>query len=408
MRSTGSGDEPRNLGPRTRAIHGGMRVRPRDDWAGVPLALPLVQSSTYAFSTPEEMIEVLDGVRPGYIYTRYDNPTVAAVEEKLAALEGGEWAILFSSGLAALHAALAPIGRRGKLIAGRDLYGGTTDLLEQMAESSGLAVERIDLSDPSAWEDSLNAGATALLFETPTNPLLKIIDAPALVAKAKAAGVMVIVDNTFATPVLQSPLDWGADLVVHSATKYLGGHSDLTLGVIIGREAERRVHETCRRIFGAAPDPFAAWLLNRGLPTLDLRVRAQSASAAAIAAGLSAEPQVSAIHYPGIESHPGHEIARRQMTGFGGMLAIEIKGGREAAMRFLGGLSLIRLATSLGGVETIISRPASSSHRMLSAEAMAEAGIGEGLVRLSAGLENVEDLLRDLRRALERMRQGRG
>ncbi len=386
----------------TRAVHGG-NASPLEACSGSPLSLPIVQSSTYSFDSPEEMVEVLSGARAGYIYSRYDNPTIHAVEEKLAALEGGDRALLFSSGLAAIHAALWSRSRDGgRLIAGRDLYGGTISLMEQLLPRLGIAISRIDLADPAAVEREIRGGACAIFLETPTNPLLRIVDGPGVARVARDAGIPVIVDNTFATPVLQNPLEWGAELVLHSATKYLGGHSDLTLGVAVGSDATIARLEHVRRTLGGSADPFAGWLLNRGLATLPIRVRRQSETAARLAAMLESEPTVSKVHYPGLASHPGHAIARRQMNGFGGMLSFELRGGLDAAMEFLRGLCCVRIATSLGGVESVASHPVTSSHRMVDPESRKAAGITDGLIRLSAGLEDPEDLIDDLRSALRR------
>lgn len=373
--------------------------------AGRPVTLPLVQCSTYAFDSPEEMVDVLAGDRPGYIYSRYDNPTTHAVEEKIALLEGGERALLFASGLAAIHAALwVAAGRGGKLVAARDLYGGTIAQMEHLLPRLGVKVERIDLHDGSSVASALAGGACALYFETPTNPLMRIVDGPALASAGRDAGVPVIVDNTFATPVFQNPLAWGARLVIHSATKYLGGHSDITLGVVVGSNEEIARLEEVRRTLGASPDPFAAWLLNRGLATLPIRVRKQSETAMRIARALREHRAVERVHYPGLEDHPGFAIASKQMRGYGGMVAFDIRGGMQEAMGFLRGLRCFRIATSLGGVESLASHPVTSSHRMVAPDDRRASGIGDGLIRLSIGLEDPEDLVEDLRAGLAGVR----
>lgn len=383
----------------TRAIHG--PGRPSGIPLGLPVALPLVQSSTFCFEAPEEMIDVFSGKREGFVYSRYANPTVRHVEEKLAGLEGSDFALLFSSGLAAIHASFLSTLKRGdRLLAARDLYGGTADLMGRVLPRLGVVVETADPVDQEEFAKALVRRPTVVYFETPTNPLLRIVDGPRIIELSHAAGARVLVDNTFATPVLQNPLDWGADIVLHSATKYLGGHSDLILGVVSGRAPDFESMEGCRRSFGAVPDPFAAWLLNRGLVTLPLRIQAQSASAETIARSLEGHPQLVGIHYPGLASDPGNQVASRQMRGFGGMLAMELRGGREGAIAFMRRLRLFRLATSLGGVESLVSHPATSSHRMISAEEREALGISEGLVRLSVGLEDVKDLLEDIEHAL--------
>jgi methionine-gamma-lyase len=373
-----------------------------DSRSGIPVALPIIQSSTFSFDAPEEMIEVFSGQREGYVYSRYDNPTVRHVEERLAVAEGGDFALLFSSGIAAIHAAFWGSLKQGsRLLAARDLYGGTADLMARILPRLGVEIDRADPADPDDFARALERHPSVVYFETPTNPLIHVVDGPRTVALSLAAGARVIVDNTFATPVLQNPLEWGVDIVLHSATKYLGGHSDLILGVAIGRREDSDWMEKCRRSFGAVPDPFAAWLLNRGLMTLPVRVRAQSAAAGSIAASLQKDRRVLRVHYPGLEDDPGHGIASKQMREFGGMLSIELAGGREGATAFMRRLRLFRLATSLGGVESLVSHPVTSSHRMISAEEREALGINDGLVRLSIGLEDTEDLLADIDRALD-------
>ncbi len=388
-------------GASTRAIHGPV-VPPAAGLTGSPLSSPLVQSSVFSFDTPEEMIEVFEGKRPGFVYTRYGNPTIQQVERKLAALEGGSSARLFASGMAAIHAAIWSSLERGDLLlTARDLYGGTSELFARLLPRLGVSWERADLTDSADLARALRDKPAALYFETPTNPLLRLIDGPGTVRLAREAGARVVVDNTFATPVLQNPLGWGADLVIHSATKYLGGHSDLTLGAVIGGERVEQGIDEVRRCQGAVPDPFAAWLLNRGLMTLAVRVRVQSTTALAIAEFLRRRDGVEKVHYPGLDEHPEHEIAKRQMSAFGGMLALDLTGGREGALRFMRGLRTIRLGASLGGVESMATHPATSSHRMIAQQERDALGIRDSLVRISVGLEDVEDLLDDIGTALQ-------
>lgn len=384
----------------TRGIHGkGRGVEP--DTRGSPVSIPLVQASTFAFDSPEEMVEVFEGRRPGYVYSRYHNPTVATVEEKIALLENAERALLFSSGMAAIHATLWSRLKNGDaLLASQDLYGGTTELLQSHLTRLGVRIIRARPDDSEQWARALAERPSVVFLETPTNPLLRVFDGPQVTAQAKQGGATVIVDNTFATPILQNPLEWGADLVIHSATKYLGGHSDVLLGTVAGRELDIDRVESVRRAQGAAPDPFAAWLLNRGLATLRLRVRQQSETALALARWMSEDGKVKRVHYPGLPQAPDHKVALRQMRGFGGMFAIELSGGIERVFAFLHGLKLIRLATSLGGAETLVSHPATSSHRMVPDREREVLGIATGLVRFSVGLEDVEDLLQDLSAAL--------
>ncbi|MDM7916923.1 MAG: PLP-dependent aspartate aminotransferase family protein [Candidatus Eisenbacteria bacterium] len=396
-------DDPAGRGRtgfRTRAIHGSRASIARGE-LGKPVALPLVQTSTFSFDSPEEMFEVFGDESRGYVYSRYRNPTVETAEEKIAAIENADFSLLFASGLAAIHAVLwtmVPSG--GRVLVASDLYGGSADLMSRLLPRLGIEREIVDLGDGEALARGLDRRPSLLFFETPTNPLLRVFDGPAICTRAKDAGVRVAVDGTFATPALQNPLDWGADAVVHSATKYLGGHSDLVLGAVVGRGSLRDPLEKARRSLGAVADPFAAWLLHRGLATLALRVRAASDSALRIARALTSDPLVRRVRYPGLESDAGHAIAARQMRAFGGILSFDLAGGRDAAVRLMGGLRVIRLATSLGGVETLLSHPATSSHRMLRPEERERAGIGEGLLRLAVGLEETEDLLGDLEQAM--------
>jgi methionine-gamma-lyase len=390
----------------TRAIHDPVASGPTP--LGHPLAPPIYQTSTFEFSTPEEMMAVFAGTLPGYVYSRYDNPTVAAVERKLCRLEDGARALLFSSGVAAIHAAFwSTLAPGDRLLAGRDLYGGTVEMLAHILPRQGIEIERVDLGDHGATMDALDRRPRAVYLESPTNPRIRVLDVPSIVEHARAVGVLVIVDNTFATPVLQNPIVWGADLVVHSATKYLGGHSDIVLGAAVTAptvDADRI--EDARRRFGSTPDPFAAWLLNRGLMTLSIRIHAQTASAGLLARRLSEHPKVRHVDYPGLTDDPGHMLATRIMRGYGGMLAFELRGGLEAAREFMSGLRLIRLASSLGGPESLISHPATSSHAMISAPEREALGIGDGLLRLSVGLEDVEDLAADLVTALAGVGRG--
>jgi cystathionine beta-lyase/cystathionine gamma-synthase len=384
----------------TRAIHGPMR-QVVSEASGSPLSIPLIQSSAFSFDCPEEMIEVLDGRRSGFVYTRYGNPTIQAVEEKLAAIEEGEFCRLFASGMAAIHAATWSCLQKGDLLlTAHDLYGGTNELLSSILPRLGVSWKRIDMASLSDFERALSDKPAIVYFETPTNPLLRVVDGPGVVRRAREAGAKVIVDSTFATPILQNPLSWGVDLVVHSATKYLGGHSDLTLGAVIGREGDEKGIDTARRSLGAGPDPFAAWLLNRGLATLAVRVRAQCDAAAVLARALDGREGIEKVHYPGLPGHPGHAIAVGQMRAPGGVLAIELAGGREGALRFMKGLRTIRLGATLGGIESLATHPATSSHGMISPRERDAMGIREGLVRISVGLEDVDDLLDDIDRAL--------
>jgi methionine-gamma-lyase len=341
-----------------------------------------------------------EGKSKAYIYTRYGNPTLAIAEAKLAALEGAEAAIVTASGMAAISSALFAVLQSGdELIATRQLYGGAYRLLRDLLPSLGIAVRFVEPSLEGV--DSLvNERTRALYIETPTNPTLRLVDLRKAAAVGRRHDIVTLVDNTFATPVLQKPIALGFDLVVHSATKYLGGHSDLIAGVAVGSEKWiARVRE--RVIYlGGSMDPGAAYLLIRGLKTLEIRVQRQCATALAVARFLEGHPKVARVHYPGLASHPSHNLARRQMSAYGGMLAFDLKGGLAAARRFCDRARIFLLAASLGGVESLIVLPQFTSHYNMSAQELAAAGVAPGTVRVSVGLEDAADLISDLKQAL--------
>jgi len=334
------------------------------------------------------------------MYTRYGNPTLAVAEAKLAALEGGEAALVMASGMAAISTSLLAILRAGdELIATRQIYGGAYNLMRDVFPGFGIRVHHVG-ADLAGAEKLINKETRALYVETPTNPTLEIVDLKRAAALARKYKLISLVDSTFGSPVLQRPLDFGFDLSLHSATKYLGGHSDLLGGAVVGsRELIGRVRALMMRL-GGSMDPSAAYLLIRGLKTLELRVRRQSESALEVARFLSRQPKVERVHYPGLPSHPNHGAARRQMKGFGGMLAFDVKGGLRAARRVCDGTRVFKLAVSLGGVESLVMLPAYSSHHGLSASELAAAGIAPGTIRVSIGLEDPADLISDLSQAL--------
>ncbi|TFH85026.1 aminotransferase class I/II-fold pyridoxal phosphate-dependent enzyme [Billgrantia azerbaijanica] len=382
-------------GPATRAIHG---QRQRDAF-GSP-HMPIYDTTTFAFETTEALREVSEGRRQGPLYSRYgQNPTLYALEETLAALEGAEAAWAFCSGMAAISTLFLTHGRRGIACLG-EVYGGSLALLEQQLPDLGIATHLLPGHDAEALERCLAAGAGLVYLETPTNPTLTLLDIQAIAEQAHRHGALVAVDSTFATPINQQPLSLGADIVVHSATKYLGGHSDLTAGAVMGAEAVLAPMWRWRQNLGSALAPHGAALLSRSLRTLALRVRQHNASAQAIAEALPAYAGVARVLYPGLPDHPGHALARRQMRGFGGMLGLELAGGRAAAARVADRLALFTLAPSLGGAESLVTQPCTTSHVDLLPEERARRGIGDGLLRLSVGLEDTEDLIADLRQAL--------
>jgi len=383
-------------GDATLAIHAGESKHGRN----APVSPEIVRTSNFVFADTAEMKAVAEEKSNAYIYTRYGNPTLAIAQAKLAALEGGEAAMVTASGMAAISSALLAVVKCGdELIATRQTYGGAYRLLRDILPGFGIVVHYVE-GDLRGVDRLVNGRTRVLYTETPTNPTLGVVDLRKVAALGRRHKIMTIVDNTFASPVLQKPLALGLDAVVHSATKYLGGHSDLIAGAVIGsREFIARVRQ--RVIYlGGSMDPSAAFLLIRGLKTLELRVRRQCATAMAVARFLERHPKVARVHYPGLASHPSHRLARRQMSGFGGMLAFEPKGGLPAARRFCDRTRIFMLAASLGGVESLIVLPEYTSHYKMSAKELAAAGIGPGTVRVSVGLEDAADLIADLKQAL--------
>ncbi|MFN2487005.1 MAG: cystathionine gamma-synthase family protein, partial [Acidimicrobiia bacterium] len=381
----------------TRSVWAGEE-RARD---GEPTQVPVVHSVSYGYDNVDHWIAVAQGKEPGHIYGRNTNPTVAVFEEKVRDLESGEAATSASTGMAAisntLHALLAP-GKR--VVSVKDTYGGTNRLFSEFLPQYGVEVQVCDTSDHDEIEAAVSRGCDVLYLETPTNPTLKVLDLARLAAAGHAVGAVVIVDNTVATPINQTPLALGCDLVVHSATKFLGGHADALGGVVVGRQDLVDKVFGYREINGASLDPMAAYLLLRGMKTLHLRIERQNANAQAIADHLAEKEQVTVVNYPGRPEHPGHEIAHRQMTGFGGMLSFGLEGDFEAVRRFLSRIRHAHAAANLGAVETIVAAPATSSHVELTAEERAALGIPENLVRYSVGIEDIEDLLADLDQAI--------
>jgi cystathionine beta-lyase/cystathionine gamma-synthase len=378
----------------TRAVHG-------PDQSPGPLSTPVVFASTYAFPSLAAMNqEQARGAESAY-YSRVGNPTVAACERRLADLEGAERALLFASGMASLTALfMSVLGPGDRVVTLRECYGGTRDLLELGERHCGWQVTWVGAEEPRSWEAALSAGARLFHVESPTNPTLRVVDLRRCAELAHAHGALLTVDGTFASPVLQRPIALGADAVMHSATKYLSGHSDVLAGSLAGPAALiDSVHEV-RRITGGVLDPLSAWHLERGLKTLPLRVEAACRTAGDLAARLEGHAAVERVHYPGLPSHPQHELARRQMRAFGAMMSVVVKGGGEAARATAESLRLFRHGPSLGGVESLVSLPAFTSHVHMSPAERERSGIGDGLVRLSVGLEGAADLWADLERAL--------
>jgi len=392
-------DSPRPLAPETLCVHAGRRASAGD----AAVVAPIVQSTTFLLDD-RSYAEMLAGrVDQALIYTRLGNPTLDAVEKKIAALEGAEEAYVFASGMAAIHAAMMSLVRSGsRIVAHRELYGSTWDLFQNFFSRLGIATSFVDLGDERALIAAMREKPAVVYCESISNPTMNVSDVARIAEVAHAAGARVVVDATFATPILQKPLALGADLVVHSATKYLGGHSDLIGGAVCGsRELMKPVYRWLQ-LAGGCMDPHAAFLLDRGIKTLSLRMRAHAAGAQRVAERLAEHPRVRRVLYPGLASHPSHALARKSLALPGGMLSFVVEGGDEAALRVVRALELALEASSLGGVESLVSLPFNTSHVKLSAAERVAVGIPPGLVRVSIGIEDPDDLIADFDRALER------
>ncbi|MCC7139525.1 MAG: PLP-dependent transferase [Planctomycetes bacterium] len=382
-------------GPSTTSVHGGGHFDPAVGAA----SSPIYRTSTFRFATTDDLLAAARGERPGF-YTRHGHPNFAAVEAKFAALHGAEAAVLFASGTAAFAGVIQALVSSGdRIVALADLYGGTRVLLGECARRFGVRVEYVPLAELGRLDRAL-VGARLLVAEGPTNPMLRVVDVAALAAAAHAAGAALVFDNTFATPVLQRPLALGADLVWESATKALGGHSDLLGGLVAGRaELVERVR-TARKVWGAVADPETAWLLERGMKTLVARLARQSETAAALARWLEAHPGVARVWYPGLPSHPDHALARRLLGSGGAVVTFACRGGHAAARALADRVRLVGNAPSLGGVESLLSLPVLTSHAYLTPDERAACGVTDDLVRLSVGLEELADLEADLDQAM--------
>ena len=383
----------------TRAIHFGYE--PQDEHGA--LTPPLHLSSTFAFETAEAGGEMFAGTRPGHFYTRVSNPTNELLERRLAALEGAEAGLAAASGMGAITAVMWTFLSPGdEVITDKTLYGCTFSFLRDGLARFGITVTHVDLTDPRALVEAISPKTRIVYFETPANPNMRLVDIKAISAIARAAGARTVVDNTYATPFLTRPIALGADIVVHSATKYLGGHGDLIGGLVAGSAEDMTQVRVVgiKDMTGAAMSPFNAFLILRGLKTLQIRVERHCRSAMEVARRLEAHPAVSVVHYPGLESFPQHELAGRQMAGYGGMIAFELKGGMTAGVTMMNRLKLIRRAVSLGDAESLVEHPASMTHATYTPEERLAHGISDGLVRLSVGLEDVADILADLDNAL--------
>jgi cystathionine beta-lyase/cystathionine gamma-synthase len=386
------------LHPETRAIH----VRVPEPGPSRPVSVPIYQTSAFSFTDPAACAEALTNPASGHAYSRYANPTTQALENAVADLEGGAGAIATSSGMGAINAVLLSELRAGDhVIAQRCLYGGTFAVFADLAARHGIEISYIDGRDAAELGPVLRPASRLLYLETIANPTAAVGDLPALLAAGRAAGLTTVVDNTFATPLLCRPVEHGADFVVHSATKYLGGHDDVTLGVIVVGDADRfRPLWQHATDLGVAADPFASWLTLRGLKTLALRMDRHCATAGFLAGQLAEHAAVARVHWPGLPDHPDHDVAAGFLAGFGGVLAFDLAGGRAAGLAFVSALQVALMAPSLGGAETLVLHPASTSHRQLDAAGLSAAGITEGTIRVSCGLEHPADLWADFAQAL--------
>jgi len=358
-------------------------------------------TATFKFKCSDDLIDVVQN-RSGYIYSRWDNPSVMEAEKAMAQLEGYEFALGFSSGMAAISTSIFAFLESGsRVIYQREIYGGTFELLHDLIPRLGIETVDINCFDTERFFSEIDKGITILYLETPTNPLLRIVDLEPLAEAAHRKGAIVMLDSTFASPINQRPRDFGIDIVLHSATKYLGGHHDLTGGFVCceAKHFEKLWHY--RKILGGVMDPMTAFLVQRGIQTLELRIQKQNENAMKISQFLETQKKIRIVHYPGLKSHPDHEIAKRQMKGFGGMLSFELDADFEKTKKFMDSLKFIKLATSLGGVTSLANQPITNTHAVLSPEERAKAGISESLVRLSVGIENVESLILDLKQALD-------
>ncbi len=391
----------------TRAVHAGEHL-PAEDF--IPVVGPIHPTVGFVYERMNDLDGVLGTTREGYVYPRYGSPTVAAFEAAAANLEGGEAAFAFASGMAAIHVALLTAGVRqgSRVVAAMDVYGATYTMLRRLFAELGVASRLVDVTDLHAVETALEEmHPCVVIAETISNPLLKVADQPALIDMAHRYGAQVLIDNTFASPYLFNPYAWGADYVMHSATKFIAGHGDVLAGVIVTSSENRKRMYELNKMIGSTLGPFEAWLALRGLKTLPLRLRQQCENAIRVAEWLAAHPKVARINYPGLAAHPQHELARRlfQNKGFGAVLSFEIAGAdKETAFRFMEALDLCMAATTLGDIYTIALHPASSSHRALSSAERAEIGISDGLVRLSIGIEDASDIIADVETALAAIR----
>ena len=382
--------------PATAAIH-----TKRGSSIARPVSTPIFQTTTFAVPTAAELARVAIEVASPDFYTRHGNPNHVELADAVSTLEGAEGGVVFASGMGALTTTVLALVQNGDhVVAQRSMYGGSLSLVQTLLPRLGVSYTLVDQTDPAAWAEAITPATRLILIESPSNPRLEITDIAAVAETARARGIVTLADNTFATPVNQRPLELGIDLVWHSATKYLAGHSDATAGVVVGPQDLIETIWNTSLTVGAVLGPFDAWLVTRGIRTLHLRVARHNSTAAIVAAHLKQRPEVEAVHYPGLGGHPSHSIAAQQMSGFGGVLSLELRGGFDVAARTIERLELFQLSASLGSVESLAVHPASMWRAVLTDQELAAAGLQPGLVRLSCGLEDPEDLIDDLDQAL--------
>ncbi|HZW84396.1 MAG TPA: aminotransferase class I/II-fold pyridoxal phosphate-dependent enzyme [Nitrososphaerales archaeon] len=384
------------VGDSTRAVH---EAEPFDEETG-SLVTPIFETATFGFTRADEVPRAVAGER-GYVYSRWDNPTVVRLERKLAALELGGDGAAFSSGMAAISTSIFTFLKKGDHVLGiKDLYGGTFSLLTKLLPELGIETSLAETGDPDSLDAGMRDNTVMVYIESPTNPTMKLVDIATAAKTAHHGGAILLVDNTFASPVNQNPLALGADVVLHSATKFLNGHADVIAGAAIANKQRAHRIKMMRRDFGGTLDPLPAFLVLRGIRTMALRVRQQNSNAMAVAEFLEGHRKVARVNYPGLKSHPQHSLAKKQMRGFGGMLSVEVKGTMKDAMKFTESLRVASLAASLGGLQTLVSQPSNMTHTQMTAKERAKTGIPDNLVRVSIGIEDPEDLVADFRQAL--------
>lgn len=384
----------------TRAVRAGERIDPETG----AVITPIYETSVFAFTSTQQLIDAVSEMSGRDVYTRWSNPTVTAAERKIAELEEAEDCAVFSSGMAAISTAIISLASPGDhIVSIRDLYGGTLDLFSSLMNRFSVRTTFVEATDVSEIESAARENAKLLFLETPTNPTLKLVDLSKVAEIAGKSGAKVLVDNTFASPYNQQPLRFGCNATLHSATKYLAGHNDVTAGAIAGPRELTEPMKKLRRILGGVLDPHAAWLLLRGMKTLALRMERHNSNGQKVAEYLASHPKVERVYYPGLSTHPQHLLAKRQMKGFGGVLSFELKGDLKRTVRFVDSLKLALIAPSLGGAETLVSQPSTASHYFMNPEERRKAGISDSLIRLSLGIEDADDIISDLEQAFEKV-----